>query len=216
MNLDDYKSALQKRMTEEVADDRLSQSTLLASQGQRRPSLVRRIRRNLLLEMGLNILTLLVVGLLLLFQFSSIAERSIGGMLVLIALGFSLFTYLEAKRVGQLINVEGTVLESLQKTLKGLEAFFLRYKRLVAVGTALGFLVGFFAGLQAGREDKVALDEWLDQSWWYDIALLVGIALYVWLIWLFMKWYVHKLYGRHIAELRENLKLLEEELEEPR
>lgn len=214
MNLDDYKSALQQRFEEEAKEDSLQEKDLQAQHRHRRPELVRRIRRNLMLEMGLNILVLFGVGTAMFLNLETIESRLLGGGLAILSLIFALFTYRELRLVGQLIEVEDNVQESLRKTLHALEAFLRRYKRLTAVCSGIGLIVGFWAGFRMGGEDKVDISALALEGWLSNLLLIAGFLLYVWLIWQFVKWYFHKLYGQHVAKLRENLELLTMETEE--
>lgn len=214
MNLDDYKSALQKRFEDEAQEDTLQEKDLQAYHRHRTPELVRRIRRNLITEMGVNILIMLIVGFAMLFTLSSVEERLIGGFLAILGLIFSLFTYREARLVGQLIEVEESVQASLRKTLQSLEAFLQRYKRLTVIASALGLIVGFWAGFQMGGKNKADMGSLALEGWLSNILLLIGFVVYIWIIWRFVQWYFHKLYGQHIAKLRENLELLTVELGE--
>lgn len=202
MELEDLKNIWQKsdlykpRREEEITD-------MLKGRSQ---SIISRLRRNIWFELVFTI----VGGILLLYYVFSIPSPSFRWAFVLVLLSFLLYIIYYVKKIKLLNRFEdsqGNVRTNLERLVNDLETFLRFYYRSYTL-LYPGYLMLIVILAIADQGMAQFLDALRD---WRTIAyLLFLVALSLALSFWISKWYLGKLYGRHLQKLRGLLRELEE------
>ncbi|GAB4395706.1 MAG: hypothetical protein OHK0053_05780 [Microscillaceae bacterium] len=164
-----------------------------------------RIKRSIRLESGLLLLATLGLGLFFFFYHDPIQHLFMGSIL-LIALLSGLYYGAKYRQLSN-IGLDGHNLrESLQLLIRTLE----RYLKIYMYGnlwlTPIGALSGFYYGFTIHTPQN-QLSRALD----WEIMLIAGLTvlLLTGLLYPILKWYLRKLYGRYLDEMKACLAELE-------
>ncbi len=166
-----------------------------------------KIKRSLFFEIGsLLVATIVFIGLIL------YEDDSLKNSLVIAILGLfflSAVYYIAKYYQLQHINLQGN---NLKDGLETLVSTLEKYLRLYFIGTILltpiSTLSGFFYGYTLQEESERPLSELPIEIW---VAACITAILLTLLMFPFMRWYLHKLYGSYLQKLKHCLSELEEE-----
>ena len=187
--------------------DPFDRDTLRQMLKNRSNSAIAKIRKNIWMEIIL--LVVMAVGALAWFAFRSLPVHWIEW--VLFALLFptnGLLYWYKVKVFVQRDEVSQDLVHSLDSYIQKLDAYLSMYKWvmqfLIPLLSIVGILYGFtFALVEDGKGFE-------DLPWPVFLILAVVTVIYIFMAMRFTKWYIRKLYGNHLEEL----KTVREELNE--
>lgn len=196
LDLDNLKSLWQNRIEEQVQNNSLfNNDKILIIMKEKTSSAVKKVRRNLLIEILVTIP--MFIGTYFLFAATGI-HLPFAGWLVFLLVTFGYHIYMYWKLQNEEVPLE-TVSENINKQHKELSGFMKMYEITALV---LGFLscitIGTFLYLFSAKSIFLL-------PVYAIISLSSGYGLYV-----FVKWYAHKLYGQHYSVIGESKKVLEQ------
>lgn len=196
--VDDLK-ALWKASTESGPPDKEAIKKMLMSKSD---SLISKLRRNLLLDLMFYLLTY-PVAILIFSSRESVTEVFawwtfiITGLLVLIYLG------LKYRLLTKMSRQADTVANTLRRQLVVLGKYLSVY---FWIGMAIAPVLSGLIVMHRIYEDAAG-----PQSWVFAVFLWLALnVFFAFPLYFFGKWYIGKLYGRHLDKLRENLTELKE------
>jgi hypothetical protein len=171
---------------------------------------IAKMKRNLLMEL-LFIMVLYVGCVVYYFLHFTGGMLSLAWMLIVIGVLY-IFYYLQKKKLlNQMECVSCEVKLNLKMQLQTLE----KYVRFYLISGTIMFpvvfiatgMVGFFYAPDIAREAALKSKDFL---WIFTTALVVFAFVLTAPIYFLNKWYVRKLYGRHIQQLKNILQEMEE------
>lgn len=174
-------------------------------------SIIARLRRNIWFE-----LTFTLIGSILLLYYSfSIPSPSLRWGFIFVLLSFLLYIIYYVKKINLLNRFEsseGNIRTNLENLVRDLDSFLkFYYKSYTLLYPAYLVLILVVAIVDRGLEQFLdSLKDWRIVGLLLFLVLL-SIALSLWV----SKWFLGKLYGRHLQKLRTLLKDLEEGHEAP-
>lgn len=197
MELDDLKQLWQQQPTEQPADTAALQQMLL----QRSKGPIARIRRNLTRELWVVMVTYaLGVG------FYVFVDRSrywnVALFLVVIALLFVIYYIKKRRLLREMENVSGQVKTTLERQVKVLGSYVRFYFVSGTIGTPLAFLFALLM-VQSRMPLGIPVDLYTGWPFWVGMLLLTVVSYFL------NKWYVNKLYGKHVEKLKQLISQLE-------
>jgi len=174
---------------------------------------IEKLKRSLYLEIGTIILVIpLLIGILFKLPDTYFLVNTL--TLIVVFTGVLIYYYINLRKITLLWNKsQKNIRESLESTLVLLRFFRKNYLILNIVlfplGIYFGYIIGF--GLGSGGEKITSLLLLKNQPVWVNIIFwLVNFAVLFSFFWLFLRFYVKKLYDVHIHKLE----LLHKELTE--
>ncbi len=209
MDLENLKSIWKDVSEQETQTSQVSSSQILSLLKGKTQSALSKIRRSVLFEVG-SLLVATVIFLLLIIKHHLPSQTLlIVGLVVLVVLS-GLYLY---KKYSELKKIENQGLP-LTESLRLLTSTLDKYLRVYFLGnmliTPIAVAVGFFYGYSL----HATSDAWLDEiNWLVWLIACFTICLLTVLMYPFMKWYIHKLYGSYLEELKSYLSELEEDFE---
>ncbi|WP_035561187.1 hypothetical protein [Hymenobacter sp. IS2118] len=189
---------------EETAPINSSQlNKLLAS----RPGLVEKMRRSARWEAAFTAVMVVVSPSIFLLT-DMLLTRIYGVLLTIMGLGLMYYYYRMLTMLNRMLVVEGNVRGHLQELAAGLRALLRFYYRLtLAVGPLMMlFNLGFILGKELARPGEFRWKVLFIAS---GLLLVFGVMLQVAAVY-GTRWYVQRLYGRHLDRLEANLAELED------
>jgi hypothetical protein len=197
MELDDLKQLWQQQPTEQPADTAALQQMLL----QRSKGPIARIRRNLNRELWAVLVTyILAIG------FYVFADRArywnVVLLLVCIAVLFILYYIKKRRLLKAMENVSGQVKNTMERQVQLLGKYVRFYFVSGTIGTPLTFFLALIM-VKAGMPQGIVYSEFF--TWPLGIGMLVLTVISYFL----NKWYVNKLYGKHVEKLKQLISQLE-------
>ncbi|MVM37592.1 hypothetical protein GO730_08195 [Spirosoma sp. HMF3257] len=212
MELDDFKALYQSRF-EQVPDK--SRADLEEMLRKRSYTAIERILQNLLWEVGASLVIMLVLAIVM-ATWSSNVFRWLGvGLVILSIIQVVAFTWQYRQLKTRLNEASGSVRHYLQDIVEVIDRFVRIYYRYcmisVPVAMILGGVVGFYVGVTNDRRDPAfsALPE--NPTVLFTVASIIVAIAFVIGTYFMLKWYIHRLYGQYL----EDLKLCLRELNEP-
>ncbi|GAA4406505.1 hypothetical protein GCM10023187_26020 [Nibrella viscosa] len=207
MELDDFKTLYQARFAQLPGK---SDNDLTALLQKRSRTAVERIQYHLLWEIGIAIALALVLAVVLLTG-TSTTLRWLGGFGLLICLvqvvSFG-FQYRQLSR--RLQPPAGSVKAHLTEIADLVRRFAGLYYRYTLISLPISFVFGGLIGATADDTDPaVSLVPAHMSLWQLGLLLLAAAGLMLGMVY-FLKWYIHRLYGRYLTELERCLDELNE------
>lgn len=191
MELDDLKQVWQEQQSGPEAGKESLQALMLGkSKGP-----IARIRRNLNRELWV-VLVLYVLTILFYIFVDQSRYWNVAIMLVVILALFIVYYYKKSRLLKEMDCVSGQVKATLERQIVLLERYIRFYFLSGTIGTPLVFFVTLFL-LKSNMPQGIVLSEFF--SW----PMAAGMAVLVLVSYLLNKWYVNKLYGKHVEKLKE-------------
>ena len=202
MNLDDLKIQLNKKIEDTavpVGEGQLAQLLKRSSQ-----SLVSKLKHSLVLELIISIVFTLGCFVASFYDHQW-SLRIYFGIFVFVGLAFSLVLFYLLNRIKQLNDQPLPVKENLKAVVRIMQEYKKHYFRF---SVALMPVCIFLAFWLSYKEQPDYTLQWLQSH-----AVLISVLIIIVCagIYYFNKWYLDKLYGRYIMELKNNLAELEDE-----
>lgn len=209
MELDDFKSMIRDKLDTAVAEK--SDAVLHAMLQQNTKSIGGKIKRSIRIEIGFGILV--AIGFTMIAVTTSHWSFSLYfGIFSLLMLGFIFLLMYLYKKVNIYTSTVLPVKENLEKLHQLLSEFTKRYFQFSMLLLPVCFIFSFVLSL---------LDETIQQADANMIESILNTPLKVWVfmivyfvvlsaaIYFFTKWYLKKLYGKYMAELKTLIEELE-------
>lgn len=196
MELDDLKQLWQQQPTEQPADTAALQQMLL----QRSKGPIARIRRNLTRELWVVMVTYTLSIVFYVFVDKS-RYWHVALFLVFIAVVFFIYYFMKSRLLKEMENVSGQVKTTLERQIHLLSKYVRFYFVSGTIGTPLAF---FFALFMV----KSRMPQGIVYSEFFNWALGIGMLVLTVISYFLNKWYVNKLYGKHVEKLRELIRQL--------
>ncbi len=207
MDLENLKSIWKDVSAQETQTLQVSSSQIISLLKGKTQSVLSKIRRNLFFEVGSLSVATLVFLILIIEHHQPSQMPLIIGLFLLVALsGIYLYKkYFDLKKIEEqglpLVDSLRLLTETLEKYLR---IYFLGNMWITPLSAAVGFFYGY--SLHATS------DAWLSEiNWLVWVAALFTVCLLSALMYPFMKWYIHKLYGSYLQELKAYLAELEDD-----
>ena len=209
IELDDLKNKWKDKIDSNIDLQHVEQEKIRELLNRRSTNIIDRLRKNLLLEIGMFCLCLLLIACVP-FYFKS-REVTILCMIVLTGIFIPyLIYYLKKYREFQQFFSYN---EDIKSSLKALIAQLEKYLKIYFWGSLLltpvsGFLSGFAILYEMKALGFLLYFDVFSSS---TLLMILSFALLLTLLsYPVMKWYVRKLYGQHLEKLKDCLKELEE------
>lgn len=203
MELDDFKSLLKLQQEAPVTTrsaEELEQYTRRSA-----VSVMAKVKKSIRFEFKLCIWIILPLATLC-FIFPSLYMRSIVGLSVFVCLFFVVYMLQLIKKINYYETASFSVKESLQQVIDILQKFVRHYFQVTMIMLPAAFVFGLITGymdISAGVHFKTF-------NW--TRGLIFYSAFYIfWSIftYFFTKWYIRKMYGKYLQQLKDQLKELE-------
>ncbi len=171
---------------------------------------IAKMKRNLLMEL-LFVIVLYVGCVVYYFLHYTGGMLSLAWMLIVIGVLYIFYYLQKIKLLNQMECVSCEVKSNLKMQLQTLE----KYVRFYLISGTLMFPVVFIATGMIGiyYSPEIAADPAIKTKvvmWIFTVVLFVLAAVLTIPVYLLNKWYVRKLYGRHIQQLKNILQEMEE------
>jgi len=165
---------------------------------------LRRLRKNFLIEAGINLAAIPLVLIIVINEYAQVGDHRyyLSGFLVLLLLAFLGFLYNSYMRIYRYENLELPLEQKLEEQVQRLRIFMKNY---AVIGYILYFLV-FVVSLLVSAYNNLTQE--LPRL---GVGLLVAVLLFFTLIRPLTRWYLKRLYGRHLDSLTGYLKELHDE-----
>ena len=165
---------------------------------------LRRLRKNFLIEAGINLAAIPLVLIIVINQYAQVGDHRyyLSGFLVLLLLAFLGFLYNSYMRIYRYENLELSLEQKLEEQVKRLKKFMSSY---AVIGYILYFLV-FVVSLLVNAYQNL-----MEELPRLGLGLLIAVILFFLLIRPLMRWYLKRLYGRHLDSLTGYLNELHDE-----
>jgi len=165
---------------------------------------LRRLRKNFLIEAGINLAAIPLVLIIVINQYAQVGDHRyyLSGFLVLLLLAFLGFLYSSYMRIYRYEQLDLPLEQKLEEQVKRLRVFMKNY---AGIGYILYFVV-FIVSLLVSAYDNVmgALPR-------LGVGLLIAVILFFVLVRPLVRYYLKRLYGRHLDSLTRYLNELHDE-----
>lgn len=200
MELEEWKDLWQQDRQKELSDKQQLKSML---QGKSK-SPVAIMKRNLQIELWLVVLT---YGISIIFYFTAWKGRmsEVGWFMLTIALIFIIYYYRKNRLLNQMASPEGQVLLNLKTQIHTLEKFvrFYLLAGIILIPVSMIFFGWiFYINARYISPGNILFPSPANPWWKVVFTWSVLIVLVTFALGILNKWYVGKLYGRHIGKLR--------------
>lgn len=191
MELDDLKQVWQQQPSgADTGSEALQKLMLGKSKGP-----IARIRRNLNRE-----LWVVLASYALVIFFYMVVDKSrywhVAILLVVILLSFFIYYFKKKRLLNEMDNTSSNVKHTLERQVKLLSQYVRFYFISGTVGTPLAFLVAYFM-VQSRMPKGIVYSQFFSWPLWVGLGCLTLVSYFL------NKWYVNKLYGKHVEKLRE-------------
>ncbi len=165
---------------------------------------LRKLRKNFLIEAGINLAAIPMVLVIVINQFGQVGDHRyyLSGLLVLLLLAFLGFLYNSYIKIYRYEHLDYPLEQKLEEQVERLRRFMKNY---AVIGYILYFIV-YIVSLLVSAYDNVTGE--LPRL---GVGLLIGVGLFFVLIRPLIRYYLKRLYGRHLDSLIQYLKELNEE-----
>jgi len=183
------------RYTSKFSDKAHEEKELEAILMKKSQDSLRKLRRNFIIEAGLNILIAPVIVYLIIKSslFGEPFDWIFSGIVTLLMLVFLGYMYDSYKRIYQYEDTGTPLKEKLKNQVARLEKFIKDYYLFVYAGYFLGLFFGFSSSIPR---------EAVSMSIELGVAILVGLLGLFFLVRPLSKKYLKKLYGAHVESLK--------------
>ena len=204
MELDDFKTLL-KASLEQQAPER-SAAQLETAIRQKTLSILGKVKRSIAGEMALGII-LVAAGSWVWLRYPSVSTRCFSALMGLLCIFFMVYLGRLYQKINRFEKADQPVKERLRQIIDILQRFTRLYFRF-----SMSVLpVAFVLGLATGYAD-IMHQPLLAQNFHWTRGLAAYVAMFAaWslIAWLFSKWYIKKLYGHYLNDIRNQLEDLE-------
>lgn len=163
-----------------------------------------KINRGIMLEVGSLLLMTLFFSISIIL-YEHIAHKPLLSVVIIFCLASVLYYWIKYRRINQIINSGNNLRESLRILTKTLDYFLKFYLYSSLIVTPIAFVTGFFYGYFSLDDSQTPKNLSLSVI---GILLILSVLLVI-VIYPFMKWYIRRLYGRYLDELKTCLQELE-------
>jgi hypothetical protein len=204
MELDDFKLTWKAAQAASAVqhDSLLELQTRLR---QKSRSVTVAIRRNLWVEiiMYLVFVALALVGWEL---FTTSYLRVVCMLTWMLSIIFLLYLFQLLRSIRRYESGQGSMKEAMKQLVLILEKFMQTYFQLTMVTLFVAFSVGLLGGITTVNENGIA-----GQFHWKKAGLIYVACFVVWSVcmYFFARWYLRKMYGAHILQLKQQLTEIE-------
>ncbi|AUD00384.1 hypothetical protein [Spirosoma pollinicola] len=206
MELDEFKVFYQAQF-EQVADK--SGSDLETMLRKRSRSAIERILRNMLWEVIFALVIVLVLSFLMAVWSSTIFRWAGLGLVVISVVQVVAFTWQYRRLTARLNQATGSVRNYIQEVAAIVDRFVSAYYRYcmsaIPLGAIIGAILGIYMGTTNDRSDPAfsVLPEHPGLPFLViSLVLALGTVLATYFM---LRWYIHRLYGRYLDELKNCL-----------
>ncbi|TAE12208.1 MAG: hypothetical protein EAY72_09750 [Bacteroidetes bacterium] len=207
MELDDFKQSLQESI-DATTPNQYPTIDVREMHGVRSVSLVDKIRRNFLLELGASVVALLFFGYIAYTTKNTWIRQYLLVVIPVVSLFYVDF-FLRFRKIQRLApKATENLLNHLQSTVDIIDRFCKNYIRFNVCFTLLAVFTSFYFSAYNGVGPET-LAHWLTKPLvWGILAGACGVSM--WLAYVFTKWWVKLLYGKHAQQLRQSMEQLKE------
>lgn len=208
MELDEIKNIWQQEKPSSNKKD----EQLLSLLGKQSNNPIARMRRNVWIEL---IAVIILYGAAVIFYFVAFRGRlqEASWFMIVIAVFFIIYFYMKNRLLGKMECLACHVKSNLQLQVKTLEKYIRFY--LIAGTILIPVTLLFFSWLiyyKLSFRPSTVFFPGEGYVWWKTALVWLGIiAVSSYFSYLMNKWYVNKLYGKHIQKLKNLLTELDEE-----
>jgi hypothetical protein len=196
MELDDLKSKLNSKLDSEAPHR--SPEELSALFNRKTISILGKIKRNMWFELKLTIAVVIAFAIIY-FLYTSLYVRFFMVFTTLFCIVFSIYIYSLYKKITRFEQSSFTVKENLQQVISILERFARMYYIISMAMLPLVFVLGIIVGYIDINTSG------LDKQFHYARGLIFYIGWFIFwsvLMYFFTRWYIKKLYGKYITQLK--------------
>lgn len=205
MELDSLKSVWQQEQSAPVIARQNADAEILKMTGRKSQSPVARMLRN----MGRELLAVLIIyNLTIAYYVFENGSRYwlIVLLLILLEVFFAVYYYRTSKLLKAIQCIQCEVSSSLRRQVRTLEKYIRFYFIAGTVATPVAY---FLTGLIVLHSSSKGISLSRYSIGFYAVFIGIGLVITL-LVYLLNKWYVHKLYGRHLEKLQRLLNEIEE------
>jgi hypothetical protein len=203
MELDELKSVLKARLEANAATRSVTE--LEQYVGRKATSVITKIKRNMIYEFILGALCM-AVCVWAFYRYPSLCFRFPCVLAILICAFQMIYMIRLSRKISSFEKTSFSVKENIQQVLEILRKFTRIYFQLtiamLLAAFLLGLVIGYLDVLQQGLANSF--------KWGRGILFYTG-CYFLWTIFMyfFSKWYIKKLYGNYLEQLKAQLKDLE-------
>ena len=164
---------------------------------------LRRLRKNFFIEAGINLAAIPIVLVIVINQFAQVGDYRyyLSGFLVLLLLAFLVFLYNSYMKIFRYEQLDMPLEKKLEEQVKRLKLFMKNY---AVIGYILYFVV-FVVGLLVSAYNNLTGE--LPRL---AVGILIALALFFSVIRPLIRYYLKRLYGKHLDSLISYLNELQE------
>mgnify|MGYP000302969220 CR=1 FL=1 len=164
---------------------------------------LRRLRKNFFIEAGINLAAIPIVLVIVINQFAQVGDHRyyLSGFLVLLLLAFLVFLYNSYMKIFRYEQLDMPLEKKLEEQVKRLKLFMKNY---AVIGYILYFVV-FVVGLLVSAYNNLTGE--LPRL---AVGILIALALFFSVIRPLIRYYLKRLYGKHLDSLISYLNELQE------
>lgn len=204
MELDELKSQLKNKLAADHAGR--SGDDIAALLHKKTGSIVDKLKRSLWIEILCGVVVFIVFGYIGLFSSYHSLRIYFSVFTILVAAFVGLLFFL-LRRTTRLSSTALPVKSNLQTIINIIEEFMKRYFQftmaLIPICFIFSFLVGYYEPKPMPEADRIAKSIFGQNPWKMIIFLVAYMALLSVGIYYFTKWYLRKLYGKYVTQLKE-------------
>jgi hypothetical protein len=203
MELDEFKLVLKSKTAEDV--EQHSASELEKYIRRRTTSIIGKIKQSMWFEFTVTLFFVATFSYAW-FRYHFLYVRAFSGLAIVLCFFFFIYLAKLYKKITSYEQTSFAVKESLQQIIYILRRFTRLYFQLTMIMLPVAFIFGLITGyleIQGGIAIKNF--NWLRGIIFYTSLFIFWSAT----TWFFTKWYIKKLYGNYLEQLKEQLKELE-------
>lgn len=212
MDLDELKYQLNFKLATDHAERSASDIASLLSK--KTNSLIGKLKKSLWIEIGFCVLIMLLFFIIGLYSPYLSLQIYFSSFAVIAFLFLVILIYLLRRTTQISNNTQLPVKTNLKTIVSIIEDFMKRYFQftmaLIPVCLIFSFLLGFNEPKQIPELDKVAIGLF-SSKWQVLLFLVLYIGLLTVGVYYFTKWYLRKLYGKYIDQLKQCIQDLSDE-----
>ncbi|MEP6749053.1 MAG: hypothetical protein ABJB86_15075 [Bacteroidota bacterium] len=203
MELDDFKKRFSETMPESI---------ILQSAGElegyirkRANSVIDKVKRSILFEL-LACIAFIAIAVWAWFYYNLSYVKAISMLSIFLCCCLLIYLGSLYKKISKYEKNTLTVKSGLQQVISILEQFTRVYFQFTMITLAIAFVVGLITGFITVHSDTAIINfHWQKAIFFYVGCFILWSAL----MYFFSKWYIKKLYGNYLLQLKEQLKEIE-------
>jgi hypothetical protein len=208
MSTDEFRELWKRFRANTGEDETYTEEDILQILKTRAELSLKRLNRSIYFETVMSLLALLIILLFLaqlqtyfLFQFFQIL------VIVLITLYFVLIGWIYVK-LNSIASLAGDLRHTLEKKVSLLTRFIKSYFWMNMLIAPVIFPLAIYAGYFSGRNQDIELIEETALTGTEYLLIAAASVVLVGAFYPFLRWYINKLYGKHVQELKKCLENL--------